>query len=386
MQRPLVRDALSNEDSTQEQDRYYIDIKMEILMKNHSTMTTLEFLFSIVWKYAIGYIWYKNLLFRVLPHRDIYYSLHILVVMIFVSVFFFLIVLYRWKNGWTATACFILPFGFYTMMTYKTTSTWFIRIVAIISTLISLVILFLVVTRKVKSTDKNARKRVYRNRISRCIYSISLINAATMLFLMVGIGWKSYVGTGLVSPSVEAGGIIQDNNNEDMIESNRDIVLKLSPEIWEELSTKERIDVLQTVCNIETHYLGLCDAVTVQGDNLSTYTFGTYTDKLRLIQINLNHIENDHVEEVLSTLLHEVYHSCEHRLADLYNSVSPEYRNLWLLRDASYYSREVDNYINPREDYYGYSSQYLEMDSEKYAEFGVKKYYEQIEEWTNERD
>lgn len=80
------------------------------------------------------------------------------------------------------------------------------------------------------------------------------------------------------------------------------------------------------------------------------------------------------------------YHSCEHRLADLYNSVSLEYRNLWLFRDASYYSREVDNYINPREDYYGYSSQYLEMDSEKYAEFGVKKYYEQIEEWTNERD
>lgn len=197
-----------------------------------------------------------------------------------------------------------------------------------------------------------------------------------MLFLMVGIGWKGYFGTSLISSSVEADGIIQDNKREDIIESNMDVVIKLKSDIWEGLSTKKRIDVLQTVCNIETHYLGLYDSVTVQGDNLSPYTLGSYVDNLRLIRINLDHIENDPVEEVLSTLLHEVHHSYEHRLADVYNSVSTEYRDLRLLRDASHYSHEVDYYINPREDYYGYMSQYLEMDSEKYAEFGVQEYYD----------
>lgn len=49
-------------------------------MKDYSTMTTFEFLLSVAWKYVIGFIWYKNLLLRVLPHRDVYDSLQILLV------------------------------------------------------------------------------------------------------------------------------------------------------------------------------------------------------------------------------------------------------------------------------------------------------------------
>lgn len=29
-------------------------------MKDYSTMNTFEFLFSIAWKYVIGFIWYKR--------------------------------------------------------------------------------------------------------------------------------------------------------------------------------------------------------------------------------------------------------------------------------------------------------------------------------------
>lgn len=34
-----------------------------------------------------------------------------------------------------------------------------------------------------------------------------------------------------------------------------DTVLKLQPAIWKNLNTRERIDILQIVCNIESHYL-----------------------------------------------------------------------------------------------------------------------------------
>ena len=47
-------------------------------MRENSTMTTLEFVFSVIWKYMIGFVWYKNLLFRVLPHRDVYDSIWII--------------------------------------------------------------------------------------------------------------------------------------------------------------------------------------------------------------------------------------------------------------------------------------------------------------------
>lgn len=200
----------------------------------------------------------------------------------------------------------------------------------------------------------------------------------------VGIGWNGYFGTGLITPSVEAEGLQQDVEDEDTMEANMDAVLKLQPAVWANLNTHERIDVLQTVCNVETHYLGLNDPVTVQGDNLSPYTLGAYSDAQRLIRINLDHIENDPVEDVLSTTLHEIHHSYEYRLADVFDNISPEYRDLRLFKDATHYSQEVDDYINPRDDYYGYMTQRLEMDSETYAELGVQEYYARISDWIEE--
>ena len=354
-------------------------------MKDHSTMTTFEFLRSIAWKCVIGFIWYKNLLFRVLPHRDVYDSLRILLIMMLVSVACFIVVMNRRKNGWTATACFVLPFGLYTILTYSTTSALFIRVVGVVSILLSLVYSILLFKRKIKRKGKIARRKVLQIRLSRCMYSVSCIIAAAMLTLIVGIGWKGYFGTGLITSSVEAKGVHQDIKDEDTMEANMDAVLKLQPTVWDDLNTHERIDVLQTVCNIETHYLGLNDPVTVQGDNLSPYTLGAYSDAQKLIRINLDHIENDPVEDVLSTILHEIHHSYEYRLADVFDNISPEYRNLRLFKDVTYYSQEADNYINPREDYYKYMSQHLEIDSETYAELGVKEYYTRIEEWMEEK-
>lgn len=353
-------------------------------MKDHSTMTTFEFLLGITWKYVIGFIWYKNLLFRVLPHRDVYDSLRLLLIMMLVSVACFIIVMNRRKNSWTATACFVLPFGLYTILTYSTTSALFIRVVAVVSILLSLVYSILLFSRKIKQRGKIARRKVLQNRLSRCIYSVSCIMAVAMLTLMVGIGWNGYFGTGLVTSSVEAEGIQQDVEDEDTMEANMDAVLKLQPVVCEDLNTYERIDVLQTVCNVETHYLGLSDPVTVQGDNLSPYTLGAYSDAQRLIRINLDYIENDPVEDVLSTILHEIHHSYEYRLADVFDNISPEYRNLRLFKDATHYSQEVDDYINPRDDYYGYMTQRLEMDSETYAELGVQEYYARIADWIEE--
>lgn len=353
-------------------------------MKDHSTMTTFEFLISVAWKYTIGFIWYKNLLLRVLPHRDVYDSLQLLWIMMMISAGFFTIVMNHRKNGWTSTACFVLPFGIYTILTYSTTSTLIIRVVLVISILLSLAYSLFLLTRKIKHRGKNARRKVLRIRLSRCIYSVSCIMAVAMLTLIVGIGWNGYFGTGLVTSSVEAEGLQQDVEDEDTMEVNMDDVLKLQPAVWENLNTHERIDVLQTICNVETHYLGLNDPITVQGDNLSPYTLGAYSDEQRLIRINLNHIENDPVEDVLSTILHEIHHSYEHRLADVFDNISPEYRDLRLFKDATHYSWEVDDYINPRDDYYGYMTQRLELDSETYAELGVQEYYACISNWIEE--
>lgn len=323
-------------------------------MKDHSTMTISEFVFSVVWKFVIGFIWYKNLLFRVLPCHDFYESLKILFMLSLASILIYLLLFWRWKNSWTATSCFVLPFGAYTAITYATTSATFIHAVLTSAFFAATGYSVLLLTRKIKNKRK-VRFKIYKNRILRCVYSFSCILTVAMLSFMVGIGCKGHFGIGLVASTVEAESFIPEASD-DTLEANMTSMLNRIPSRWQELDTQRKIDVLQTVCNVEAHYLGLDDAVAVQGDNLSPYTLGVYSDTLKLIQINLDHIENDLVDEVLSILLHEIHHSYEHRLADVYNSVNPESRNLRIFRDAAHYSQETSNYINPREDYFGYMS------------------------------
>ncbi len=135
-------------------------VKLVILrrytMRDHSTRTTMEFIISVAGEFVIGFIWYKNLLFRVLPHHDFYESLKTLFVLSVVSMMVYLILFRRWKNGWTASSCFVMPFGIYTVITYAVTSPTFIRIVTVITFLLSTGYTILSLTRKVKKKRKNA--------------------------------------------------------------------------------------------------------------------------------------------------------------------------------------------------------------------------------------
>lgn len=353
-------------------------------MKDHSTMTTSKYWLSILLKFSTGFIWYMDLLFRILPDRDTQESLNFLFAMIFSSIVICSIVFHRWKTEWITTASVVLPVGMYTILAYATTTRMLIRLVIFTTASISLAFSFLLLSARVKRSDKRIRRRIYRNRIYRCAYSTVCISTVALLSLMACIGWRGYFGTAPISASVKAEATSEEADNAETITSNMDTLLKLQPDVWAQLSIRERIDVLQTVCNIEATYLGLSTPVTVEGDSLTPSMLGAYSDEIKMIKINLNHIEESPVDEVLETLLHEVHHCYEHRLAEAYNTASPEVKQLRLFKDAAYYAQEVENYINPRADYYGYISQHLEMDSETYAEFGVREYYDRILEWLEE--
>ena len=63
------------------------------------------------------------------------------------------------------------------------------------------------------------------------------------------------------------------------------------------------------------------------------------------------------MEEVLDTLLHEIYHCYEHRLAEVYTSADPELQRLRLFRDAADYVNEVAQPVDTEEDYSAYAAQ-----------------------------
>lgn len=116
------------------------------------------------------------------------------------------------------------------------------------------------------------------------------ITTVAMCTLMVLIGTGKIWGMLLLSSSVKA--VVKDDSYKNTLQANMDTVLKLQPEILEKQSTQERLDILQAICNIEINYLGLPTPISVEFDNLPEATIGVYSDGLKLIQINLDYIEN----------------------------------------------------------------------------------------------
>ena len=84
-------------------------------------MTLAEYLYSVFWKFVVGYVWYRSLLFRPLAGLERKASLHILLWMTAAAVLALSLGFRRRKNGWISSACVFLPFGLYTVLAYAKT-------------------------------------------------------------------------------------------------------------------------------------------------------------------------------------------------------------------------------------------------------------------------
>ena len=65
------------------------------------------------------------------------------------------------------------------------------------------------------------------------------------------------------------------------------MLLFLQDEKWSQLNTQEKLDVMQSVANIESHYLGLPNELNVSVVNLENGTLGSYVDGIHTIYISL---------------------------------------------------------------------------------------------------
>lgn len=159
----------------------------------------------------------------------------------------------------------------------------------------------------------------------------------------------------------------------------------LQEDEWNGLTTKEKQDTLQTVANIEAHYLGLANELNVGIANLGEYTLACYNDRTHTISIDLNHLENDSVYDVLDSCCHEAYHSYQHRLVEAYNAADENLKELRIYKSAIQYGLEFNDYIGGDYDFCSYYYQRCEMDARDYAENAVFDYYKKIYEYLGEQ-
>ena len=171
--------------------------------------------------------------------------------------------------------------------------------------------------------------------------------------------------------------------NSQKISTNIDTILLLQEDQWEKLSAQEKLNVLQTVANIEATYLGLPHELNVTVEALDELTRGHYNDGTHTIAIDADHLSESSAHDLVETIAHEAYHAYERRLVDLYYNAGSQERNLLLFGRIEEYRDNFDNYIDGDEDLIGYATQAVELDSVKYAIAAVVDYYDAIEEYLN---
>ena len=178
--------------------------------------------------------------------------------------------------------------------------------------------------------------------------------------------------------------------NNSYLKACLDDVTPLVDGSWEELDSKEKINIFQRIVNIEASYNGFSKPIKVCFADIDTtpendtIKYGQYSDTKSIIYLNEKAVCSLSSESALTILLHEVYHAYQHEIVMVYKAAE-EYKNLALLSTAAVFAEELENYKNGDDDYEAYKLQYIEITAQKYGEETAKEYCFLIEQYLDEK-
>lgn len=350
-------------------------------MKDKSTKSLGEYLLACLFYMVVSMIWYRNLLFRCLCGKTYTESKITLWVMIGLSILICAFALNRrMRTGGTVATALIVPFGLYTVLTYaKTDGSWML-IVLVLAIILAVIYSAFLMTRKRKNCMNKGKAIKYR--LHRCCVTFQSTVAIALLVVMGVISAAGFFGDNILNSSIAA--TTNDQSAPQTISNNIDTILLLQEEEWENLTTQEKLNTLQTVANIEAHYLGLPNELNVGAANLGEYNLACYNDRTHTISMDLDHLEKSSVYNILDSCCHEAYHCYQHRLVDAYIAADEDVRNLRIYKSAAQYEQEFRNYADSGDDFCSYYYQNCEVDARDYAEDAVRDYYNRIYEYLNE--
>ncbi|HWP79442.1 MAG TPA: hypothetical protein VN446_02265 [Candidatus Acidoferrum sp.] len=197
--------------------------------------------------------------------------------------------------------------------------------------------------------------------------------AVCLSLLLIPLGVKAVFERELLRPTVAPALAAEEHTIADHLDELR----SLEEDAWETLDAEARLNLLQTVANIEDTYLGLPHELKVEAGNLDESVVGQYNDRTHTITVSADALLTRPAAEILDTLCHEAYHAYQHRLCDAYDSLDSDYKGLLLFYKAETYTDEFENYYDG-DDFEVYYSQRVEVDCRNYAAGAVEDYYAKI--------
>lgn len=340
-------------------------------MRNKNTMSKGVYLFENVFWSAIAMIWYRCLLFRCVNGMSYFNSAMTLWALTVTSVPLGMWITWgKRRNRLNIFVNVSTPFVIYTLIAYFHNFPALVWTVGAVAAVLAAVYSALTLTWRIR--DRADKGAVIVRRIIRSALGARTIVTCCMSLLILCLGVGTIFGGFLFSPNVRAE---RKSAGEEMTAWDHiEVVSRLDEEVWAGLSTREKLDTLQTVANIEAYDLGLPHELNVRLDNLPETTLARYDDRTRIIAIDIDHFDSDPAKEVLDSVCHEAYHAYQHRLCDAYDSVDEACKGLAAFCDVTYYKQEFSRPAG-REDY---DWQQCEVNARHYARAAVETYYIKI--------
>ncbi len=294
----------------------------------------------------------------------------------------------RGRNGVSVFANVALPFGLYSALAYREYFGALFQAAALAAAVLSVLWAAYVLGRKKTGKRPEAvlpKKRVHgfrRNRLRLAISGAQLLFALALSGAALWVGAGRLLGNGILEPSLEA--VSGPEGEIYTISGQMDTLLNLQEKNWSQLSVRERLDVLQTVANIECRYLGIPHGLPVSAANLEEGTLGSYNRESKEILLNLDNLSHGPASEMLETVCHEAYHGYQHCLVAVLEKVSQEEAQLRLFRPARIYQEEFQHYEDGSQSFLDYYFQDCETDARQYAQDAVIDYVQRLEEYVGQ--
>lgn len=243
-----------------------------------------------------------------------------------------------------------------------------------------------VLLNKIKTKDKNRRRRIILNRLK---YSLSMSKYSFIISFFIVLILAFFYN--YITPVVDAYKYEKYQSSEEIQMLTMEYQYKtLEPlqneKMWSELDTEQRKEILEIVLKMEIDHLGLPHMVSLEvAENENKNRYGEYSDRDKTI--TLYNVDEMTGEQALMSLLHEVFHSAEHRFVDVYLRHIPEkYKDLYFFQSAWLYSEEFSDYKQASDDiesYLLYATQYCERHADDYAEERSSYILTEIFRWAN---
>lgn len=350
-------------------------------MKNKSA--SAMFALGVTCYGIVAMIWYRVLLFRCI-HGMTYTQSYLLLwaMTVVFAVLGFFVFLRNMPTGIAILSSLTLPLGIYTVITYFKSFKSAVLIAALITLLLTASYIIFIIVRRIRVTGHPLTLK--KRHIRKFLTAFQLLSTVSLLVIMLIPALNVLLYNDVRHASVPA--IKGTDSREQTISANIDTILLLQDDEWKGLTTQQKLDVLQTVANIEAHYLGLPNELNVSAVVFDDGIHGAYIDSTRRICVNIECLENDTGFELLSTCCHEAFHSYQHRLVDAYNTADNDYKALRIYHEAISYEQEFSDYNDGSTDYISYFGQKCEIDARNYAQDAVFDYNERIAEYLFDRN